>query len=189
MNNKRLFLIVATIIFLFSAGLPATAQRFSVGTNAIDWMSLGTMNVDGGVAVAQQWSIHAGAELNPWTWNSSDPNKQLQARQYSFWGGARFWPWHVYSGWWAGLDGRYSVYNQGGIFQRKTEEGIAYGGGIYGGYSIMLNAYWNLDLGVGAWGGWKQYTTYACPKCGVILDQGAKAFVVPDARVAIQLIF
>ena len=189
MNKKILGFILVPVLLLITSQNNAFGQRFSIGTNAVDWMSLGTMNIDAGVAVAQQWSIHAGAELNPWTWAKDNPDKQLQARQMSFWGGARFWPWHVYSGWWAGIDGRYSVYNEGGIFRRETEEGTAYGGGIYGGYSIMLNAYWNLDIGVGAWGGWKQYTTYACPRCGVIKDEGAKVFVVPDARVAIQLIF
>ncbi len=61
--------------------------------------------------------------------------------------------------------------------------------GIYGGYSIMLNEYWNLDLGFGGWGGWTNYVRYACPICGVRTDQGSKGFFVPDARIAIQLIF
>lgn len=174
-----------------------TNSRIHVGINLFDVLSLGTINVEGGVAVGRRWSIHAGAELNPWTWRGGDAETpladkqqtQLQARQMSFWAGARWWPWHVYSGWWVGADGRYSIYNQGGIFSRATEEGKAYGGGIYGGYSIMLNEWLNLDLGVGAFGGWKQYTSYACPVCGVITDQGAKVFIVPDARVALQFIF
>ena len=195
---RRIILVLfSSLVVLFSFQNKAEAQRFSIGTNGIDWFSLGTMNVEAGVAVAQKWSLHVGAELNPWTWrggNAETPlaerqQKQLQARQMSFWGGVRFWPWHVYSGWWAGVDGRYSVYNVGGIFSRDTEEGKAYGGGIYGGYSIMINEWLNLDLGVGAFGGWKTYTSYACPVCGVITDEGGKMFIVPDARVAIQFIF
>ena len=31
--------------------------------------------------------------------------------------------------------------------------------------------------------------SYSCPSCGVTLEQGGKVFVLPDARVAIQLIF
>ena len=53
----------------------------------------------------------------------------------------------------------------------------------------MLNEMWNLDLGMGFWGGYKKYTRYACPLCGVTVDQGEKAFILPDARIAIQLIF
>ena len=105
------------------------------------------------------------------------------------WAGARWWPWHVYSGWWVGADARYTLYNVGGILKRSTEEGDAAGAGLYGGYSIMLSEWWNLDLGVGLWGGWKRYTRYACPLCGVITEQGEKGFILPDARVAVQFIF
>ncbi len=183
--RNRLILLVSLCLLT----IPCRAQRFSVGTNAADWMSLGTINAEASVAVSQHVSLHVGAELNPWTWRPESQDTQFQARHMSYWGGVRWWPWHVYSGWWAGADGRYSIYNEGGIFRRETEEGRAWGGGLYGGYSIMLSESWNLDLGLGAWGGWKEYTTYACPRCGVIKDEGAKVFVVPDARIAIQLIF
>ena len=167
----------------------AFAQRFSVGTNAVDWMTLGTINAEASVAVAQHFSLHVGAEINPWTFRAGEQDRQFQLRQNSYWGGMRWWPWHVYSGWWAGGDLRYSVYNLGGVIRRETEEGDAFGTGLYGGYSIMLSEWWNLDLGFGVWGGWKRYTRYACPLCGVVTDSGEKVFFIPDARIAIQLIF
>lgn len=181
--------IAITIISLFVLSVSAFAQRFSVGTNAVDLLSLGTLEAEASVAVSQHWSFHVGAELNPWTWNAGDQETQLQSRQNSYWGGARYWPWHVYSGWWWGADARYSVYNVGGIIKRDTQEGDAYGVGAYGGYSIMLSTYWNLDLGVGLWGGWTKYTRYACPVCGTRVEEGTKPFILPDARIAIQLIF
>lgn len=180
-------ILLAITILLYA--LPVTAQRFSVGTDATEWLLLGTINADASVAVSQHFSLHAGAALNPWTYLKNEPEKQLQARQMDLWGGARWWPWHVYSGWWAGMDARYKVYNVGGILKRQTEEADAYGVRLWGGYSIMLSEHWNLDLGVGLWGGWKKYTIYSCPSCGVILEQGGKVFVLPDARVAVQLIF
>ena len=143
---------------LLALCLPMNAQRYSVGTNAVDWLSLGTLNAEASVAVSQHYSVHVGAELNPWTFRAGDQQKQLQMRQNSYWGGLRWWPWHVYSGWWAGADLRYTVYNGGGIIKRETEEGDAYGAGLYGGYSIMITDLWNLDLGIGVWGGWKEYT-------------------------------
>lgn len=181
--------ILAIGLLLIALALPCTAQRFSVGTNAIDWLTLATLNAEGSVAVSQKFSVHAGAELNPWTWRAGDPQKQFQLRQNSYWGGLRYWPWHVYSGWWAGADLRYTVYNGGGIQGPVTEEGNAYGLGLYGGHAIMLSEKWNLDLGIGAWGGWTRYVRYACPLCGVITGEGGKLFIVPDARVALQLIF
>lgn len=174
---------------LWCAVLPVAAQRFTAGTDGVGWLALGTLNADASVAVSRNFSLHAGASLNPWTYRKDKPEKQLQLRQLSVWGGARWWPWHVYSGWWAGLDARYMVYNMGGIIKRETEEGDAYGARIWGGYSVMLSEHWNLDLGVGAWGGWKKYTVFSCPSCGITLEQGGKVFVLPDARVAVQLIF
>ncbi|MBO4434384.1 MAG: DUF3575 domain-containing protein [Bacteroidales bacterium] len=176
---------------LLTVALPplARAQRLSVGTNCVDWLTFGTMNAEASVSVARRVSIHAGGELNPWTFNAGDRDTQAQLRQATCWAGARWWPWHVYSGWWIGGDGRYSAYNSGGITARETEEGDAFGGGLYGGYAVMLSDNWNLDLGLGAWGGYTRYTRYACPRCGVTLDQGGKAFILPDARLALQLIF
>ena len=177
------------LLLLSYTVVPLEAQRFSIGTNSVDWLSLGTINAEASAAISQRYSIHVGAELNPWTYHAGDPEKQLQMRQNSYWGGLRMWPWHVYSGWWIGADLRYSVYNGGGVLERLTEEGDAYGAGLWGGYSVMLNELWNLDLGFGVWGGYKKYTRYACPLCGVAVDRGEKAFFLPDARVAIQLIF
>ena len=176
---------------ILSMALPhrASAQRFAVGTNAVDWMTLGTINADAGVAVSQHATLHLGAELNPWTWASGGAERQFQTRQLSWWGGARWWPWFVYSGWWLGGEARYSVYNLGGVLERSAEEGDAYGAGLYGGYALMLGGHWNLDIGVGLWGGYKSYTRYACPQCGVITDQGERGFLLPDARVALMLIF
>ena len=185
MNLHKYILFVIAICM----GFNASAQRFSVGTNAVDWLSLGTINAEASVAVSQRVSFHVGAELNPWTYAAGDQKKQFELRQNSYWAGARWWPWHVYSGWWFGADARYSIYNLGGVIKRETEEGDAYGGGLYGGYSIMLNETWNLDLGAGLWGGYKKYVKYACPLCGVKVDEGEKVFFLPDARIAIQLIF
>ena len=185
----RSLLRTITVVSLLLLTLPSFCQRFHVGTNAADLAMLGTLNLEAGAAVAQNWSLHAGAELNPWTWRAGDRQTQFQNRQMSFWGGLRWWPWHVYSGWWVGADGRYTVYNLGGVFSRDTQEGKAYGGGLYGGYSFMLSSHWNLDVGGGAFGGWTRYTAYSCPLCGVITDEGGKVFILPDARVAIQFIF
>ena len=179
-------LLAAALLFSAPA---ARAQRFSAGSNLVDWLSFGTLNADASVAVSQHYSLHIGAELNPWTFRAGSQEKQMQMRQNSYWGGLRWWPWHIYSGWWIGADLRYTLYNAGGIVSRRTEEGEAWGAGAYGGYAVMLNEYLNLDLGIGLWGGYKTYRQYACPVCGPLLEAGDKAFLLPDARIALQFIF
>lgn len=178
-------------ILLALSPLPAAAQRFSLGVDGARVLTLGTMNADASVAVSQNLSVHAGAALNPWTLWQGDADRQAQLRQFSCWGGLRWWPWHVYSGWWAGTGGAYLLYNAGGLSKesRETEEGDAIGGRLLGGYSMMLSENWNLDFGVGILGGWKKFVRYSCPSCGSVLEQGERAFLLPDARIAIQLIF
>jgi len=165
------------------------SQRLSIGTDAALWLDFGTMNIDASAAVSRGISLHAGAALNPWTFHPGDKNEQFQMRQNTYWTAVRWWPWHIYSGWWTGVDARYMVYNGGGIFTRETEEGEAYSIGLWGGYAVMLSDRWNLDLGAGVRGGWKTYTVYSCPLCGVKTSEGEKTFFVPDARIALQMIF
>lgn len=186
MRSKIIILTLVLSLFPFGA---AFAQRYSVATNTVDWLMLGTLNADIGIGVSQHVSVHAGAELNPWTYNAGDEEHQFELRQNSYWAGARWWPWHVYSGWWAGADLRYSMYNFGGILSDETEEGEAYGIGAYGGYTMMLNKWINLDFGVGILGGYRKYTRYSCPVCGIRVENGDGGFILPDARVAIQFIF
>lgn len=188
-HSGIMFKVAATVLFLIVASLPCRAQRFSVGTNAVEWLELGTVNMEASVAVAQNLSIHVGAGVNPWTFAKGDAERQMENRLVTYWGGARWWPWYVYSGWWAGVNVRYMLYNRGGIFSRQTEEAEAVGGGLMGGYSIMLNDWLNLDLGVGFWSGGKKYTVYECPVCGMVVDEGRKMFFVPDARIVFSVIF
>mgnify|MGYP002622728773 CR=1 FL=1 len=179
----------AAVIALFLAPAPLRAQRFTAGMNVADLMTLGTLSAEGSVSVARSVTVHAGTKLNPWEFRTDSPDTQFQMRQMSLWAGARWWPWHVYSGWWAGADARWTVYNEGGISDRVTEEGNAYGAGLYGGYGMMLSDRWNIDIGAGFWGGWKVYRSYACPVCGRIMDEGEKLFMLPDARITVQYVF
>lgn len=176
-------------LFCFSQH-EASAQRWSVGTNVVDYLNLGTINLEGSVAVAQHVSFNVGARVNPWTFNYADEERQFQNRKQCYYAGMRFWPWHIYSGWWAGLQGQYQEYNRGGVFKQKTEEGDAYGVGFSVGYTLMIHKWFNVEFGAGAWAGSTKYTTYACPYCGKILDQGNKFFFWPnDVMISLVYIF
>lgn len=187
--KKRLILIIAAALLCLTAQ-QARAQRWSIGTNVVDYLNLGTLNAEAGVAVAQHFSLHAGARYNPWTFNRADEERQFQNRKRCYYGGVRYWPWHIYSGWWAGVQGQYQEYNRGGLFRRETEEGDAYGAGLSVGYTLMVHKRLNVEFGAGAWAGKTRYTTYACPYCGKVLDKGEKFFILPnDVMVSLVYIF
>ena len=49
---KRMLLLAAALF----VGAAASAQRLSVATNLLDYADFGTLNVEGDVAVARQWT-------------------------------------------------------------------------------------------------------------------------------------
>ena len=178
------------IILLFSLASEASAQDWSVATNLFDYVCLGSINAEASVATGRHISIHASARVNPWTFHEGYPAKQMQNRHQTYAGGVRYWPWHIYSGWWFTGMVQYQEYNRGGIISQKTEEGDAYGISAGAGYSLMLHEHLNIDFGLSFWGGQKTYITYACPSCGRIVDKGSKWFIMPnEIKVSIAYIF
>lgn len=199
MKHSRV-LFVSLFLFLFS-GIFCRAQVVNVETNAIDWLNLGTMNVEAGVGVSRHVSLHAGVRVNPWTFRRGEPSnrfddpdgnfeRQFQHKRQMYAVGMRYWPWYVYSGWWFGAKAQYSEYDYGGLFKQNREAGDAFGGGLSAGYTYMLSKHWNLDFGLGVWGGYKKYGSYRCVNCGKPVTKSEDYFIVPDEiKVAIMYVF
>lgn len=162
--------------------------RFSVSTNVLDYANLATLNVDASYAFGRHWGVTVGARYNPFTFRQKDPEHQFQNRQQSYSVGVRFWPWHIWSGWWFASKARWQEYNVGGIVSPETSEGDRWGAGLYAGYALMLTPHLNLDFGLGMWVGRDVYRTYSCQTCGVTLDQGKRAFILPD-DVMVSLVY
>lgn len=180
MKRKIQIAIFLLVLGAVAAPLEGRAQDWSLSLNLPGYLYLGTLNIEGSVAVGQHVSVHAGAKYNPWTFNSNSPEMMMQSKQQTYRGGIRFWPWNIYSGWWFSGRVQYQEYNRGGIIGPETEEGDAFGVGVSAGYTLMLHKHFNLELGLGFWGGHTVYTTYSCPKCGRIIDNGKKWFILPD---------
>mgnify|MGYP003295596486 CR=1 FL=1 len=177
------------IIMLISmTSLPSYAQKLSLSTNLLDYACLGTMNADVSYSVSRRWSVMAGVRYNPFTFNEDDPQEQFQMRQQSYAVGARLWPWHTMSGWWFAGKTRWQEYNVGGIFSPRTKEGDRFGAGLYAGYAHMLSSHFNIEFGLGVWAGADVYKVYSCQQCGLTIDSGTKAFVLPD-DVMISLVY
>jgi len=156
------------------------AQQIGVSANLLDVAALGTLNAEVSYAVSRHWSITAGGRFNPFTYNKGDVDRQFQYRQQSYAIGARFWQWHIWSGWWFASKLRYQEYNAGGIISRETRQGDRVGLGLYAGYAHMLSDHLNIEFGIGFWGGADIYEVYDCPVCGQTLDKGSKFFLLPD---------
>lgn len=187
MNMKR---IITTLTIAMGIGIGASAQNWAVSTNVVDYASLSTINVQGSAGIARRLTVDASVRVNPWTFHKGDPKKQMQNRHQTYAAGLRYWPWHIYSGWWISGMAQYQEYNRGGIISDETEEGDAFGLSAGGGYSLMVHENINIDFGLYLWTGQKTYVTYVCPSCGKIIDKGSRWFVMPnEVRVALQFIF
>lgn len=161
-------------------------SRWGISTNLVDLAFLGTLNMDVQYSVAQHFTIEAEAVYNNWTFGKDSEETRRRYAQRTFSAGFRYWPWYVYSGWWFGVSGQYQQYSRGNVFGLDyKEEGDAYGLGLSAGYSIQVSSWFNIDLGVGAWGGVKDYSRWeqkgvGCPTCGRLTEGGRKFFLLPD---------
>ena len=185
---KNFFIIILVLLSLNDFG--ARAQRWALSTNVPDYVALGTLNIRGDAGVSQHWSVNSSMKYNPWTFHAGDIESQMENRQLTIAAAARYWPWNVFSGWWVESGLQYQEYNRGGISKPETEEGDAFGLKLAAGYTLMLYKNFNVDFGLGLWGGSKIFKVYDCPSCGRIKDRGTKGFVRPNELiVALAYIF
>lgn len=182
--RKRFAVALASLVV--ASGL--YGQELAVSTNLIDYANFATLNVQTGLSVARHWSFDLGMKYNPFTFGKGDGT--ILQRQQTYSAGARFWPWHVYSGWWMALRAQYQEFCTGGISSRRTSQGDRYGGSLSLGYTYMLSKHLNLELGAGYWGGYEVYKAFNCQHCGVVVDGGEKYFLLPsDLTFAVAYIF
>lgn len=182
-------LLICWTLALSTIPLSASAgKKISIGSNMLGYLSLITPNIEVGVSLARHWSLQMGGKYNPFYWDVAGRSFQLNQMTASV--GATYWPWFVFSGWHYGASLQYSQYNRGGIISSQTEEGNAYGLSLYGGYSLLLNKWMNLEFGLGVWGGITEYKTYDAPRCGKLIGEGQKFFIMPDdINISIVFIF
>ena len=174
------FRLLLTILPLLLCG-KGNAQELSLSTNVLEYVDLGTMNLDAAWGFARHWSAHLGVRYNPFTFPGREGvADQMQARQRTLSLGGRYWPCHIHSGWWLSGKAQYQEYNRGGLTEAETSEGDRIGGSLGGGYTYMLSPSLNLEIGAGVWAGYERYTTYACPECGRVVGQGERRFVLPN---------
>ena len=189
--NLHIALAVSALLFVapLSAG-NRDSSRWSVSTNAADWLALLTMNTDGQYAISRHCTLELEGRVNRSSWGDAESDREFRMKHNTVSIGARWWPWYTYSGWWFGSKGQYQEYNRGGFSSPLTEMGDAFGIGFSGGYCLMLMPWLNIDFGIGVWGGRTHYTTYSCPTCGKVVDKGDKWFVLPnELRVSAMIVF
>ena len=184
--KKLLFFFLPLLLAV--AEPAASGQEFALSTNLADYAELGTLNISASYGVSRHWSLTTDLKYNPFTFKKEESTLQLRQRSLS--AGTRYWPWHIYSGWWLSGKVMYQEYNTGGIFSPETREGDRIGMSLGGGYSHMIGKRLNIEFGAGIWSGMDWFTKYSCPVCGNVEASGKKVFILPsDIIVALSYIF
>jgi len=185
MNKKRIIsVIVLSLITLQSFG-----QQFTVSTNGIDWLNLGTINAKASVSFARNFTAEIGGKYNGWSFTKKSSGLLIENRQTSFSAGVRYWPWYVNSGWWVALKGQYKYYRMTGLWRYAVNESKGVGASVSGGYAFMVTPHFNIDLGLGVWGGrLLDYNLYHCPRCMELRESGARNFIDLD-EISVSFVF
>lgn len=183
-------IIILVAVLLIAGTRTADAQKVSLSTNVVTWANLGTANLEANVSLHKNVTLFGGMKYNPWDLRTKS-QVTINNQQITGYVGAKYWPWHVYSGWWLGAKAQFQDFDQAGLLSENLVSGQALGAGLSAGYSIMIGSHVNLDLGVGAWGGRVlKYTAYK-DLGGYEIDKvGARNFIFLDnVIVAFAYIF
>ena len=156
---------ILVLLGIFFFCYTSRAQSFSVSTNIVDWADFGTMNVEAGLPLSKHFSLHAQARVNPWQFGLKEGDASYEdivdidkagfiKKKTAIGASVRYWPWYVFSGFWVKGKVQFCAYDKGGKFLGQERRiGDAIGGGIGLGYTWMLNANWNIEVGVTGWAG------------------------------------
>lgn len=190
LQQKEMKKRVILILFMALSSAVTYAQRYGAGTNLLGYANFLTLNAELSAALARKWSIALTGKYNPWTFNKDrEATERLQNRQLTFAAGFRYWPWHIYSGWYVGVQGQYTKYSSGGIRNQATYEGDILGMNFNFGYALMLSRHWNIDFGGGLLVGRNVYDKYACPRCGKLIGKDKEKIYIAPNSLLIQFAY
>lgn len=170
------------LFFVAVLAVSARAQFYSVKTNLLG-LTTTNLNVEGGVSIHRNWSLHLPLVYNPWVFSG---NKRFQ--NVTVEPGIRYWFLESFSQSFIGFQSLYSRYHVGGINSDYRYDGWGVGGGFSYGYSKVLNKRWNIEFEAGIGVMWADYTKYLCKSCGAPQGDVKKLYVVPT-KAAVSLVY
>lgn len=160
----------------------AKAQFYSVKTNLLG-LATTNINVEAGVSIHRNWSLHLPINYNPWVFSG---NKRLQ--NITIEPGIRYWFLESFSHNFFGFQSLYSRFHVGGFTEKYRYDGHGYGFGLSYGYSKALSKRWNLEFEGGLGLLWADYTKYLCKKCGAPQESVNKLHLVPS-KASVSLVY
>lgn len=203
LRQLLLFVVIMSFALILSAN--ASAQEASAGVDSsfalrtnLLWDATAEPNIAVDVRVGDHVTLGVAGGLKPWPrwafwdWDNSGDNKHW--RNFAVVPQFRWWPEHVWDGWFVGTDFIYTHYNVGavrfpfGMYPDVRDfrlQGSFWGGGLLVGWSWWLTDNWRIETEAGLAAGLAAYDRYDCPHCGTKLGTEHKAALVPKLGVNI----
>lgn len=175
MNKFLLVLLFATL------ATTVNAQFYSIKTNLLG-LATTNLNVEGGISVHRNWSLHLPVTYNPWVFSG---NKRFQ--NITVEPGARYWFLESFSQGFIGIHSIYSRFHVGGT-NKYRYDGYGIGVGLSYGYSKVLSKRWNFEFEAGLGVFWSDYTKYLCKKCGAPQGDEKKLYLIPS-KASVSLVY
>lgn len=172
------FLLVLSFVALATT---AKAQFYSVKTNLLG-LATTNLNVEAGISVHRNWSLHLPVNYNPWVFSG---NKRFQ--NITVEPGARYWFLESFSQGFSGIQSIYSRFHVGGT-NKYRYDGYGVGMGLSYGYSKVIRKRWNLEFEAGLGVLWADYTKYLCKTCGAPQGDERKLYLIPS-KASISLVY
>ena len=172
------FLLVLSFVALATT---AKAQFYSVKTNLLG-LATTNLNVEAGISVHRNWSLHLPVNYNPWVFSG---NKRFQ--NITVEPGARYWFLESFSQGFIGIQSIYSRFHVGGT-NKYRYDGYGVGMGLSYGYSKVIRKRWNLEFEAGLGVLWADYTKDLCKTCGAPQGDERKLYLIPS-KASISLVY
>ena len=165
-------------------------RYWAVSTNVLGYADFGTINAEVQYALNRHFSLSSQAKVNAWVYGK-DPDKELMNKKSVVSLGVKYWPWYVYSGWWARPFIQTEGYTYANLYKNMpADRGNLYGVGVSIGYSLLINKWFNIDFGAGLWGGYQTYAKYENASMKTITQSSSQAFIKPaEVSVAAMFVF
>lgn len=165
--------------------------EFTIRTNLI-WDGVAEPNLGMDFLVGEHVSVGFSAGLKPWprwlAWDWDVTNDTRRWRNFAVVPQFRWWPNHVFDGWFIGADFVYTHYNVSnlqfpfGLYPNVRDsrlQGSFWGAGVAVGHSWWLGEHWRIELEAGVAAGLAAYSRYECAHCGTRLADERQVAVVP----------
>ena len=129
--------------------LRSEKARWALSLNLADAALLGTAGGSLQWGPSRHISVENSLRLNAFSFRDATLYDQRQ----TFTTAVRWWPWHIYSGFYVRASAQVETARRKGIPFFSEGAGEAYGAGLSAGYSLLLSRHLNLEFGAGFWGG------------------------------------